>query len=395
VKKKRQVDKSIIFLIIILLIILVSVALLLIYVKRDKIEEKIENEKLISMMISLHDGDNPILSEVFLYNPGTYKGAIIDIPNNVGVLLSKKQKYGPISDLYSPGSPDAYVEKIEKLINSEINYYIDLSIPQLKNMVDLLEGFQVFITNPLEKEKEKDGLPLLIPSGSVVLDGDKIVDYISYTSIEDSDIIKVGRRQKITKAFLERLGKSAQYVLKEDVLNVFYNNILTNLSKRSMGTLVDAVSNLNAERVVFQRVLGVNRSVDGQQLLYPHYEGQLLKRTVEQTIETIAKTGAIETETLTTTLEVLNGTHVNGLASRTAELFESYGYEIAAIANADNQDYENTQIVDRKGNIAQAEEVARVIKCTRVKTERNPELDPAIDVTVILGKDYDGRYCQN
>ena len=93
-------------------------------------------------------------------------------------------------------------------------------------------------------------------------------------------------------------------------------------------------------------------------------------------------------------VEVLNGTNVTGLASRTAQLFQSYGFDVVSVGNADNSQHGETVVLDRKSRLDLAERVADIIRCRRYHTSMDPNLDVAIDVTVILGKDFDGRYCE-
>jgi hypothetical protein len=97
-------------------------------------------------------------------------------------------------------------------------------------------------------------------------------------------------------------------------------------------------------------------------------------------------------ENLTITLEVLNGTKTPGLASRARELFQSYDLEVLAPGNADNEAYANTVVLDRKGVLENAKKVADIIRCRRIFSRPDPQMDQAVDVTVILGKDFDGRY---
>jgi hypothetical protein len=135
--------------------------------------------------------------------------------------------------------------------------------------------------------------------------------------------------------------------------------------------------------------------VDGKELLFPHFEGQLLKEIVKQTGETIASAEPGLEEELTVALEILNGTSVPGLARRAASVFQSFGYEIVSLGNADSADYLNTVVLDRKGRLEAAQKAAELIRCQRVYSRLSEGGDMAIDVTVILGKDFDGRYCKN
>jgi hypothetical protein len=49
-------------------------------------------------------------------------------------------------------------------------------------------------------------------------------------------------------------------------------------------------------------------------------------------------------------------------------------------------------VLDRKGRLDVAKKVADLIRCTRIYSKPDPLMDQAVDVTVILGKDFDGRY---
>ena len=97
---------------------------------------------------------------------------------------------------------------------------------------------------------------------------------------------------------------------------------------------------------------------------------------------------------LTVSLEVLNGTNVGGLARRAANVFQSYGYDVISVANADNAEYERTVVLDRKGKLEVAQRVANLIRCRRVYSRLEETIDMSIDVTIILGADFDGRYCK-
>jgi hypothetical protein len=112
----------------------------------------------------------------------------------------------------------------------------------------------------------------------------------------------------------------------------------------------------------------------------------------------------INDDELNLTIEILNGTSVNGLASRTSQVFQSFGYEVANIGNYEGDDLEKTIVIDMIGDAIQAQRVANIIKCTRIETfseaaEALAVLIPAstgedVDLVIILGKDFDGRYCK-
>jgi len=168
----------------------------------------------------------------------------------------------------------------------------------------------------------------------------------------------------------------------------------TNLSARALSSFVLEMKKLNDDKIVFQRVLGSSRIVDGKELLFPHFDGQLLKEIVKQTVETISSQEPFSEDELTVSIEVLNGTSVGGLARRAANVFRSFGYDVVSVANADNSDYQKTVVLDRKGRLEVGQRVADLIRCQRVYSRLEETGDMSIDVTIILGTDFDGRYCK-
>ena len=103
------------------------------------------------------------------------------------------------------------------------------------------------------------------------------------------------------------------------------------------------------------------------------------------------------------TVEVLNGTAVNGLAGRTAELLRGFGYDVIAIGNADQAGYEKTEIIDRSGYEDGIRAFSDIVKCQNIRSEvpvtdsLDMEFSPQSfeyrsDFTLIIGRDFNGRY---
>ena len=94
---------------------------------------------------------------------------------------------------------------------------------------------------------------------------------------------------------------------------------------------------------------------------------------------------------------------IQGLARNTAALLKSAGYDVLSTLNAERQDIEKTQIINHIGNADIAKNLGDFIHCTNiVEEEIKPdgedgydnayEASSNVDFTIILGKDFDGRY---
>lgn len=389
-------DKSIIFLVLILAVITAAVLFFYNHVRTDTISEAIKREEALTILFLFPQEDELLFSEVLFYHTGTAKSAILDIPGNTGDIIASLKRMDRIDVLYKRGKPEAFIEKIEEIINTEIDYYMEIDVDHIEGLVDLLEGLELFIANPVDVAEGAEAV--LLPSGSVTLDGAKVKTFLTYDESGDTDTDRIGRREKFLQALLVALGEHADVLSHETVFPYLWELVHTDMQKRGFETFVKEMRRLDTGRMVFQRVLGVKRTVDDQELLFRHYDGELLKGTVKQTLESIENIDIVSDEELNVTVEILNGTNINGLAARTGQIFQSFGYDIMKIGNAEDRSVEKTEVVDRRGDIAQAQRVATVIHCNLVRSDvpSDPlQAEETADVIVILGGDFDGRYCKD
>ncbi len=398
--RKFSINRTMIFFILIIAVLGTAGVFIYLQVRTDQVAAALEENKTIKFMLVAGEEGKIEFSEVVLYQHDTGKCALIDIPLHTGMLLEDRNKIGPIRNVFDVDAPETYITHVEKLLNTDIDYYFYVDTNQLVHLVDLLEGLELFIPNPVEYQSEQ-GI-VLLPSGSVTLDGEKAAVYATYQEPNERESERITRRQKFVQAIFKEMGEKTEYLNNEDVQNAVLRNLETDLSNRAVISLLQSFEHLDYDQVVFQRVLGNERQVDGMTLLFPYYEGNLIKETVQQTLVSLRNKEVVSTEELNVTIEILNGTNRNGLAGRTSQVYKSFGYDVARVGNAELQDYEKTLVVDWTGDISAAQQVANVIQCKNVESRTNeaaeaPATAPGvdvIDVTIILGKDFDGRYCK-
>ncbi|MCF7928364.1 MAG: LCP family protein [Spirochaetales bacterium] len=390
-KRSKSFDRGLFFLIPIVGLVVATAVFLYIQTRTDRVTESIQENEAITMAFVFLDDGSIEATEVVMYHPGSKNAAILDIPSNVGMLIEKLNRVDRIERVYQEEGRDAYIEKLEELTGLNIPFVMEMNMQDFTRIVDLLGGLELFIPNPIEVRFDDE--IILLPSGNVRLDGAKARTYMSFSLPDEGTIERVNRKQKTIQSFLRRLPELDDTFQKRGFTQTFFDNLETNLGHDALLSFIDSLGELHSEQIIFQRVLGVQREVDEQQLLFPHYEGKLLKETVSRTKETLKRSGtAVESE-LITSVKILNGTTKNGLASRTAQLLESFGYEVAHIGNAEKNDTEHTMIIDNRGNRDLARELADRIRCNRIFSQADP-LGEQADITLILGQDFDGRYCE-
>ncbi len=389
-KDNRRIDPSLVILSLIFLILVGLGTYILFSMKIDDYREMVNDNKLISIALIIEDEGMPVVTELFYYHPETRKGALLNLPEDTGAIIKSLNRVDRVDVVYQAQEPSDYLEQVAALTGIDSDFYVIISAGTLVHLVDFLEGVEIFLSNPVDIQEE--GKLILLPSGSVTLDGDKALDYLKYEQEGESVGDRIRREHELVMGILRKTNQLYSPVMAENLMMYLLPGIRTDMDQKSFGSFLSELSSLEVDRMVFQEVLGTRRKVDNQILLFPHYDGKLLKETVKQMEDSLSDFDILKDEKLIVSLEIQNGTTRNGLAGRTAEIFKSYGYQISSIKNADSTKYENTVILDKKGDPSSVQRVANLIKCTKIHTEVDRNRDETVDIIVILGKDFDGRY---
>jgi len=387
------------FLLVLIIILLAAGTVFVIYIFRSNpIEDAVSGNRVINILFVIENEKIPVSTYVFMYYPETKRAAIFDIPGEIGLLLARVNRIDRIDSIYDSSRLGNYENEIEKLLEIEINFSIIITKENLVSMVDLLEGVEIFIPSPVSY---RDGNELILfPSGMTILDGDKASVYATYSlPFEDRDM-EVFRRQRFFIGFLNRNIQMNERLKNRAAAKMYYSLFKTSMNRRTLMLLFDEFVHIDTDRTNVQTVGGNIQEISGQRLIIPHWNGNLVKEVVRQTLATLTRDIEDHLGEQSLTVEVLNGTAINGLAGRTAEMLRSFGYDVISIQNADNSNYEDTVIIHRSGSDGMINEFANIIHCTNIRRElitdepENNQLNPEYkaDITLLIGKNFDGRY---
>lgn len=392
----RDEQKGFIFLLLIFVIIVgVSVYM---YALLQKDSEELGNDEVLRMLFVIEDENKEILlTNVLVYYPVLKKAAIVNIPNHVGAIYDSIGRVDRIDAVYKEKGIMTYKQEIEKLIGYKISFYTILSERNFSKITDMLGGLRVFIPAPIDVLTET-GDRCLLPSGAVNLDGDKIYSYLNLNIPDEPYLDVQDRLQNITNAFFSSFHEKKSVIFKKNrIFYKYYDLMNVNLDKKNALKLYDLISDMNSESIIRQTVTGSSRVVDGQLLLFPLNNGEFIKEAVRQTTNLLVSSGEILASRIYV-LEIQNGTSVQGLAHNTSILFQNASYDVLSAINADRNDYEETIVIDHIGNNEMAKMVGDFIRCSNIQEAKIDDSlvvdeDVAkVDFTIILGKDFDGRY---
>lgn len=393
--KIRDEQKGIIFLIFIFLVV-VLVSLYSWFVLKPKNLEY--GDQVIRTLFLVSDSDKKcIFSNVLIYYPETQKAAVVNIPSNTGAIYQSLNRTDRIDSVFREKGIEVFKGEVEKILNCIIPFYINIELDDFKLLTDYLGGLRVFIPSPVDVTCD-DGKRYLLPSGAVNLDGDKIESYLKYVFPEESFTEVQERYQNVATAFFSALHDKKSSVFKsEKVFKKYYDLMNINLSLSDSYRMMSLFSEMDTELIKRQTVTGKLREIDGQELLMPTRNGSDIKEAVQQVTQLLVSNSGTMASRIYV-LEIQNGTTIQGLAHNTAILYKGASYDVLGTVNADRNDYDKTVIIDHIGNKEMAEMVGKYIHCSNIieetvdLSESDENSTSNVDFTIILGKDFDGRY---
>ena len=391
----KVLNPTLIFLLAIVLVVAATGVVLYYQLRTDRVSTAVDQGRAISVLFTVHDEGTAVMSFILFYDPVTTQAGILDIPGNMGALIRSQNRVDAIDSVFNPNDPTEFRRVVAELTGAEIPFWVAMSREQLSGFVDLLGGIELFVVNDYFILESED--PILLPSGNVRLDGPKALEYLTLYDPAESALEEVERRQSFVQALLREMYRQDELLRHPQTRRLRRELMNSNLEDRALIALFTEIGRIQLDSVVRRRVQGNVRNVEvgsvSKALLFPHFEGQWLKQTVTQILQSLSNADEVGVESLVVVVEVLNGTLSSGLARRTAQLYEQFGFSVHRFGNADDNQIEHTMVIDRRGVGNFAERAAQVIGARRVVTDVLPETD--VDVTVVLGRDFDGTTVRN
>ncbi len=342
-----------------------------------------ENDRINILLLGMggknHDGayltDTIILASL---EPSTKKVAMVSIPRDLTIPMEnmgwrKINNVNAFAEKENTGSGGLAVSQaVSDLLEIPIDYYVRVDFAGFINIMDQLGGVDVVVENTLEDYSypvlgKEDAYPyssryehLLIEKGPQHMDGATALKYARSRhalGVEGSDFARAKRQQLILEAAKNKLiSKNVLFkpAMITNIIDQVQEHISTNLKIWEMVKLWGLFKDVQKDEII-NKVLdnGPNGllinsvSQEGAYILSPRSgdfsEIKYLVNTVFQQAPTDSK---VEVTNEMATLEVRNGTWINGLASQISVDIEKLGFIIIRIGNSSRQNIQKSVIYD-------------------------------------------------
>lgn len=293
-------------------------------------------------------------------DPGEDEAVLIHFPRDLRVKLPGG-KLGKINGAYQKG-PGGMVQTVKAFTGLPINHYVEINFAGFNKIVDTLGGVEVFFEKPI---KDPDS-GLNVPKGCVNIQGDQALAFVRVRKIDD-DFGRIARQQLFVKLMMEKLTKKRTLLNPVKIVklvNQFAKNVTTDadLSVSDMKTLALRLRGFNSGKLdlrvvpsaIGPRISGVSFVIANQK----QTEALFAAMRERKPLPDYGRTGVSSLEPSDVELSLLNGTGVDGLARKEAEVLRAKGF--AVVATGEASAHKATTVYFKEGNEEKARLVASV-----------------------------------
>ncbi|MFA6391584.1 MAG: LCP family protein [Patescibacteria group bacterium] len=289
----------------------------------------------------------------------------VPIPDNGWRKINNAYAFGYNEDPES-GGEELMIEVIEDITGLKIHYYGRVDFEGFRKVIDDIGGVDVTVErtfyDPLYPDYNYGYQPVSFQQGNNHFNGEKALQFARSrhgNNNEGSDFARSQRQQKILLAAKEKLLSTSTLLNPSLILNIvddLADHVRMNMEPWEMIKLYNMIKDVSADQIIDEVIdnspdgpLHSETTIDGAYILRPNagLDDFSEIQEIAQNIFQVEETKTVTRENAT--IEIHNGTKINGLAAKTAETLRNAGYNVVAVGNAAEQNNQITTIYDLTG----------------------------------------------
>jgi LCP family protein required for cell wall assembly len=344
-------------------------------------------------------------------DPDLKEGFVVSFPRDLWVTIPDHGE-GRINAAIGYGGPELVIETLKANYDVPITHYLEVDFAGFEKIVDTIGGVDIYFPTPARDGITRNGQfaslsGLDIPeAGCRELNGQQALQYVrsrhyQWYDAEDetwrtdprSDLSRIERQQYFIRSLAQAaLDQGAGDVttameLLDDIADALKRD--QNLEFSDLRGLINAFRRVDPAKIKMYTVPVVSVDEGGASVLVPD-------QAASEPLFSSLRTFAIPDVALPATaapaevhMAVENGTGANDRGDEVVYAFTAHGYDVVGPATeADGSDYDETQVLWRRGKDAEGVAVASSLRTLNGAVATEP-LPAGVDVLVIVGRDWD------
>lgn len=292
------------------------------------------------------------------------------------------------------GGPELSRQVIENMLGVDIDYYLATSTKGLRGLVDLVGGVYIIVDQNMKYTDRSQKLYINLKASpeKQLLNGAQAEGFVrfrhdrwgdsGYKIVDGKKVAtgRIARQQYFMRALANRVLALPTKRERAAVLSEAYEKgyIESDLNIRDWGALADFMKDIDPEKIGMA-------VLPGQPGSEGHASYWLIDDAKLPTVVALQMRFEGEEED-DSTVEVLNGCGVAGVAGRVADKLQKAGFQVTKQGNAPEFTYDRCCVISRNGRTPGVQRIASLLNCRDIRTEAK-DGKSLPDITVIVGRD--------
>lgn len=367
--------------------------------EKDKIPKEDKEEKKINIAIFGVDVEG-IRTDVILvgnYNTVSKKINLISVPRDTRIVLDNElhkqlqsfnSHYVPeaikINELYAYAGKkrNQYsTNALEELLDIKIDNFVKVDLKGFKKIVDIIGGVEMDVPYSMKYKDPAQNLYINVNKGKQVLNGNLAEQIVRYRKDnygnEIGDIGRIQMQQAFLKALLKQMLKFENILKLNQLISAAFEYVETDLSLSDILSYAKYINDINLDNLKSYILPGTSRYISSKSFFI--LDKPKTKLLVD---EVIYNKQPIEKVSLNKKIEILNGSKVAGIASRTAETLREAGYNIVKIGSYSDKRIGTTRIIVNDNKVGN--DLSQYFNEAEISYQPI-ELPDGIDIQIIIG----------
>jgi LCP family protein required for cell wall assembly len=339
------------------------------------------------------------------FDPTEGAASLLSIPRDTQVELPEVG-LAKINQANYNGGAEAAIAAVEQVLGEvPIDRYVRISTQALQELVDLVGGVEIFVSEPMSYTDRAGQLTIDLDAGWQVLNGAQAEQFSRYRQGGYGDIGRVQRQQELMKAIRSRLTNPAILPKLPEAMRMMRKHLDTNLSAAEITALVQFSLNLDPD-LLRQVMLPGQFSAEGDfDTSYWLVDAQKRDRVVSDYLNRPRQSGEARSNveldrsspetTSSGSLHIVlqNATSDPEVSQRLQAYLTEQGFDHVSFAenwqpprSIPNYRQRQTQIIAQQGNLEGANRLHRLLGMGKVIPASTGDLDS--DITIRIGEDW-------
>jgi LCP family protein required for cell wall assembly len=328
------------------------------------------------------------------------RDTIVDVPackTETGMSAPYRDRF---NSAFSVGGPACTIKTVEQNTGVFIDHFVIVDFSGFNNIVDALGGVDVCLPEPVVEPKS--GLNL--PSGISTVTGDQALAFVRVRAIgTGSDIDRIDRQQAFISSLIDKAKSSGTLLnpirlvrfLEAATKSLTTDPELANLNK--LRELAQQVRSIPLKDITFITTPWVVNPDDPNTVLWNTDKTDPLWQAIihdepyppPRPDPTIVDGKPLDIPPSAIQVRTLNGTGVEGVATKAQEKLQKQGYAVVGVANAESSDFLST-VVRYDPNYESSVDAARTLSASLGGATRVERTGLGSTLEVVVGKDWPG-----